>query len=107
MFSVTLLRLLVKLSEDAGKTFYLLAQNFHLLHNRRQPPQGQAALVASGDHGAAQLHHDPLGVTELAAAGEGAASPGTWVEGEQQGSKSMSKESCRAEVATGGTFATR
>lgn len=43
----------------------------HLLHYGGQPSQGQAALVAAGDHRAAQLDHDALGLLQLAAVGEG------------------------------------
>lgn len=44
-----------------------------LLHNGGQPPQGEAALIAPGHHRTAELHHDPLGVAQFAAVGEGAA----------------------------------
>lgn len=44
----------------------------HLLHDGGQSAEGQATLVAPGYHGAAQLHHDPLGLPELPSVGQGA-----------------------------------
>lgn len=45
----------------------------HLLHNGGQPPQSQATFIATGDHGAAELDDDPLGLTQFTAVGKGAA----------------------------------
>lgn len=43
----------------------------YLLHDGRQTPQSQPALIASGHHGAAELHHDAFGLFQLTAVGEG------------------------------------